>query len=289
MLMLAELLFLLASLALLVFLVILGERFKLHVQRGWYVIIAAFSLLFLGAGIEYLDSFQQNVFAEYLNTPLIQIGIKYFAGYAMGLVLLLVGLLLWAPTVVASREEYLLKIKHSERRYRLLTENASDMLAEHALDGSFSFVTPASVSIVGYAPEELVGRTIYDFIDPEQLEFIQKEHQRIMDSSDPVQVTYRFKHKDGFYIWLESSTRMYTPSDDEDARIISMSRDISERIEFEENLQKLNTTLDEQQRRVRLLYELSASKHLSLDEQLEATLKAGIEQLSMDLGCTLSK
>jgi len=284
MLMLAELLFLLASLALLVFLIILGERFKLHVQRGWYIIISAFSLLFIGAGIEYFDSFEQTAFAAYLNSPLLQVGIKYFAGYALGLILLLLGLLLWAPTVVASREKYLLKIKHSERRYRLMTENASDMLAEHALDGSFSFVTPASNSIVGYAPEELVGRSIYDFVDPEQLEFIQKEHQRILESEEPVPVTYRFKHRDGHYIWLESSTRMYSPSEEEDVRIISMSRDISERVEFEENLQKLNATLDKQERRVRLLYELSASKNLSVDEQLESTLKAGLDQLSMDLG-----
>ncbi|NQT63289.1 MAG: PAS domain S-box protein [Candidatus Marinimicrobia bacterium] len=284
MLMLAELLFLFAALALLVFLVILGERFRLHVQRGWYVIISAFSLLFIGASIEYFDSFAHSPLADSLNSPLIQIGVKYFAAYAMGLVLLLVGLLLWAPTVVASREKYLVRIKTSERRYRHLTENASDMLAEHELDGSFSFVTPASVSIVGYEPDELIGHSIYDFVDPEQLEFIQQEHSRILDSDDPIPVTYQFKHKDGYYIWLESSTRIYTPTEDEEPRILSISRDISERIEFEENLQKLNTSLDEQQRRVRLLYELSASSNLSTDEQLEATLKAGIDNLGMDLG-----
>ncbi len=284
MLMLAELLFLFAALALLVFLVILGERFKLHVQRGWYIIISAFSLLFIGAGIEYFDSFTNSPLADSLNSPQIQIGVKYFASYAMGLLLLLVGLLLWAPTVVASREKYLIRIKNSERRYRLLTENASDMLAEHDIDGSFSFVTPASASIVGYQPDELIGRSIYEFVDPDQLEFIQKEHGRILESNDPIPVTYQFKHKDGYYIWLESSTRMYTPSQEEEPRILSISRDVSERIEFEENLKKLNSSLDEQQRRVRLLYELSASSNLSTEEQLEATLKAGVDNLGMDLG-----
>jgi PAS domain S-box-containing protein len=283
MLMLAELLFLLTSLALLVFLVILGERFRLHVQRGWYVIIAAFSLLFIAASIEFFDSFEQSALADSLNTPLIQIGVKYFAGYAMGFLLLLLGLALWAPTVVASREKYLLRIKNSERRYRLLTENASDMLAEHELDGSFSFVTPASTSLVGYTSEELIGHSIYDYVDPEQLEFIQEEHRRILESNDPVPVTYQFRHKAGHYVWLESSTRIYQPSEDEEPRILSVSRDVSERVEFEENLQKLNASLDEQQRRIRLLYELSASTDLSVDEQLSATLKAGLENLGMEL------
>ena len=284
MLMLAELLFLFASLALLVFLIVLGERSRLHVQRGWYIIISAFSLLFIGASIEYFDSFHHSSLADYLNAPLIQIGVKYFASYAMGLVLLLVGLLFWAPTVVASREKYLLRIKNSERRYRLLTENASDMLAEYELDGSFSYVTPASISIVGYTPEELIGHSIYDFVAPDQLEFIQQEHSKILESSEPVPVTYLFRHKLGHFIWLESSTRIYQPSEDEEPRILSVSRDVSERVEFEENLQKLNTSLDEQQRRVHLLYELSASSNLSTKEQLEATLKAGLDNLGLDLG-----
>ena len=284
MLMLAELLFFLASLLLLTFLVVLGERFKLHVQRGWYIIIAAFSLLLMGSMIEFLDSFPDSSVGIWLNAPLIQIALKYFGGYGLGITLLLIGLILWAPTVVASREKYLVRIQTSERRYRLLTENASDMLAEHELDGSFSFVTPAATALVGYTPEELQGRSIYEFVDPDQLEFIQKEHSRILDSGEPIPVTYSFRHKDGRYIWLESSTRMYSPGEDEEPRILAVSRDISERVAFEENLQRLNASLDEQQRRVRLLYELSASSNLSVSEQLDATLKAGIENLGMDLG-----
>ncbi|MCF7923399.1 MAG: PAS domain S-box protein, partial [Candidatus Marinimicrobia bacterium] len=159
-----------------------------------------------------------------------------------------------------------------------------DMLAEHELDGSFSFVTPASTSIVGYTPDELIGHSIYEFVDPDQTEFIQQEHRRILESDDPIPVTYQFKHKQGHYLWLESSTRMYAPAENEEQRILSISRDISERVEFEKNLQKLNHSLDEQQRRVRLLYELSASSNLSTDEQLQATLKAGLENLGMELG-----
>ncbi len=285
MLILAEGLFLLAALALLSFLAILGERFRLYVQRGWYIIIAAFSLLLIGSLIEFLDSFETNAMALWLKQPFIQIGIKYFAGYALGLLLLLVGLILWAPTVVASREKYLIRIKTSERRYRLLTENASDMLAEHALDGSFSFVTPASLLITGYTPEELIGKSIYDFVDPDQLDFIKQEHGHILKSEEPVPVTYSFRHKAGHYIWLESSTRMYSAGEDEtELRILAVSRDVSERVAFEENLQLLNASLDEQQYRVRLLYELSASSNLSLEEQLSATLKAGVENLEMSLG-----
>ncbi len=285
MLILAEVLFLFAALALLSFLAILGERFKLHVQRGWYVIITAFTLLFMGSLIEFLDSFETNALGPWLNQPYIQIGFKYFAGYAMGLALLLIGLILWAPTVVASREKYLIRIKTSERRYRLLTENASDMLAEHALDGSFSFVTPASFTITGYTPEELMGKSIYEFVDPEQLESIQQEHAKILKSEVPIPVTYSFRHKDGHYIWLESSTRMYSAGEAEDElRILAVSRDVSERVAFEENLQLLNSSLHEQQHRVRLLYKLSASSNLSIEEQLAATLKAGVENLEMELG-----
>jgi len=228
MLMLAELLFFIAALAVLIFFIVIGERFKLHVQRGWYFIVAAFSLLFLGASIEFFDSFEQTELGLILNQPMIQIGLKHFAGYAMSLIVLLGGSLVWAPTILAFREKYLLQIKESERYYRLITENASDMLAEHDLEGTFNFVTPASKSLVGYDPDELVGRSIYEFIDPDELEFIQEEHSRIMDSNTPISVTYKFKHQAGHFVWLESSTRMYSFPDDPVPRILSISRDVTE-------------------------------------------------------------
>ena len=285
MLLFAEILFLLAAAGLLLFLLLLGERNRLHVQRGWYIIIAAFALLFIGSVVELLDDFKAPALQVWMNQPVVQIGVKLFAGYALGLILLLVGLFLWAPAVVASRERYLTRIKDSERRYRLLTENATDLLAEHDLDGVFRFVTPTVRSLLGYEPEELVGHSIYEFFDPADIESIRHEHQKILTAEGPVVIPYRFRHKDGHYIWLESSTRIYKagPQADE-PRILAVSRDITERIHHERDLEELNRTLTEQQHRIRLLYELSASSELSMDEQLERTLRAGVEHLGLSLG-----
>src|SRR5439155_26869336 len=44
-----------------------------------------------------------------------------------------------------------------EAEYRMLAENSSDFLARHAPDGTYRYASPASLTITGYAPEELIG------------------------------------------------------------------------------------------------------------------------------------
>ncbi len=262
------------------FLIVLGEKNEFRVQRGWYIIIVAFGLLWMGTLFEF---FSELFPALRVNTTLLWI--DHLIGHGLGMVLLLMGLLLWAPAVSASREKYLLRIKTSEQRYRMLTEKATDMLAEHDLEGRFVFVTPGCEQIVGYEPEELLGHSIYEFIDPEQLQTVQSEHDKILGNTAPVTVTYRFRHKNGTYIWLESATRIYHETESESPlRILSISRDVSDRIKYEHELETLNADLELQQTRIRMLYQFAASSNLSVEEQLSQTLAAGSISLGMDLG-----
>ncbi|MCF7807446.1 MAG: PAS domain S-box protein [Candidatus Marinimicrobia bacterium] len=259
---------------------VLGERNKFNRQRGWYLIVVAWFLLWSGTllkiGGDHIDA---------LATPFIQDVIREAIGEIGGAILLMVGLLLWAPAIAASREKYLQKIKISERRYRILAEEATDMLAEHDSKGRFIYTTQRSKRIVGYEPEELKGKSIYEFVDPEELSEVQAEHQKILEAKEPRTFTYRFKHKDGRYIWLESATKFSQPeADGEDWKILSMSRDVSERIRYEKDLMALNESQELQQKRIRILYELAATTNIEADEQLEETVSAGAKTLGVDLG-----
>ncbi len=276
----AEILLALSLGALFIFLIVLGERNKFRVQRGWYIIITAFGLLWLRSLIALGDNF-----IPALASPGFQNILGNLVGNGIGMLLLLIGLLLWAPNVAASREKYLMRIKTSEQRYRMLAEKATDMLAEHDLAGRFVFVTPGAKRIIGYEPEELEGHLIYDFIEPDQLGMVQLEHRKILTETEPVTVTYKFRHKDGHYVWLESATRVYSPRETGDIeRILSISRDVSDRMKYEEDLRNLNKDLTLQQDRIRMLYEFAASYDLSVEEQLEQTLATGMKTLGMELG-----
>ena len=67
------------------------------------------------------------------------------------------------PAELRARVRSSLHTKHlidllaqKEERFRLLAENSSDVISRQAIDGTFLYVSPASISILGYSPEQLL-------------------------------------------------------------------------------------------------------------------------------------
>ncbi len=132
----------------------------------------------------------------------------------------------------AEHERLLLALRRSEERYRLLADHATDIISTHTLSGIYTYVSPACRAILGWEPEELLGRDPYDFFHPEDLTTIENSHINVLETTDMQVVSYRFRRKSGDYTWLEMTTR--TVRDGTDPReIISISRDISERKRLE--------------------------------------------------------
>ncbi|HNH27723.1 MAG TPA: PAS domain S-box protein [Anaerolineales bacterium] len=132
----------------------------------------------------------------------------------------------------------------SEAQFRLLAENASDMIARLSTDGHMLYVSPASKSILGYTPEEMVGAQIFDLIFEEDKSRIKDIFRRA--PVDTYTVAYRALHKEGHYLWLESSARaILNKQTGEITEIQSASRDITERKRAEEALQVAHNQLRE--------------------------------------------
>ncbi|HNB34990.1 MAG TPA: PAS domain S-box protein [Anaerolineales bacterium] len=133
----------------------------------------------------------------------------------------------------------------SEAQFRLLAENASDMIARLSTDGHMLYVSPASKSILGYTPEEMVGAQIFDLIFEEDKSRI-KDIFRRAPVDTTYTVAYRALHKEGHYLWLESSARaILNKQTGEITEIQSASRDITERKRAEEALQVAHNQLRE--------------------------------------------
>ncbi len=58
-------------------------------------------------------------------------------------------------------------LAQKEERFRILAENSSDVISRQSLNGTFMYVSPASIAILGYAPEEMVGMNLSAFVHPE--------------------------------------------------------------------------------------------------------------------------
>ncbi len=209
----------------------------------------------------------------------------------IGLVVALASLIAWIvfvglrqPAVlraqVAARTAELAQanrdLEASEAWYRLLAEHSTDMISRHSWDGTYRYASPACERLLGYDAAELAGRSAYEFFHPDDLAAIRRSHEGIIERPTVETIRYRIQHKDGAYIWFETTSKTVTnPETGDIDEIIAVSRDISRRKRAEDALAR-------QERRVRALYEVS-SRTDAIEEQIEATLAVGKEELGLDV------
>jgi two-component system sensor histidine kinase UhpB len=71
---------------------------------------------------------------------------------------------------ITERKEAEEALRQSETRFRALIEKSSDGISILSPDGRFIYSSPASIKILGYSPEELVGRDAFHGVHPDDLE-----------------------------------------------------------------------------------------------------------------------
>jgi len=112
------------------------------------------------------------------------------------------------------------------------------MISKHTPEGIYTFVTPSSRALLGYDPEELLGRSAYEFLHPDDVATVQESHRAILEEPTTETVEYRIQRKDGRYIWFETISRTVTNDRAEKiTEIIAVSREITERKQDEHLLQ----------------------------------------------------
>ncbi|PMC38618.1 hypothetical protein CJ195_09180 [Bacillus sp. UMB0899] len=127
----------------------------------------------------------------------------------------------------------------SEQKYRLLADNSSDIINLYLPDGKFMYCSPSITQILGYDTDELIGDVPYQYIHPDDISYVHKKHLSLLENRHPILITYRFKHKNDTYIWVESSIQSI--ADESTGRItglLSISRDITSRLEKDKLLKK---------------------------------------------------
>jgi PAS domain S-box-containing protein len=127
-------------------------------------------------------------------------------------------------------------LKESELRYRTLVEHSNDLISEVGSDGHLLYLSPNHKTIIGYEPAERLGRNIFENVHPDDLPVISNAVETGKQSGYS-KVTYRYRHKDGQWMWLESSGRTYLSKEGEQ-RAVVVSRDITERKRTEDALRQ---------------------------------------------------
>ncbi|HVU14641.1 MAG TPA: PAS domain S-box protein, partial [Phototrophicaceae bacterium] len=128
-------------------------------------------------------------------------------------------------------------LRESEERYRLIAENATDLISVQTPDGVFLYASPASNALLGYEPEELIGHSLYEFLHPEDGDRVRRVRRQALETPGVTTIAYRFRVKDGSYTWLESASRVVNNAAT-GIQVVTASRDVSERMEATEALRR---------------------------------------------------
>jgi len=129
------------------------------------------------------------------------------------------------------------KIKHADRRYRALIENAPDGVVLIDGNGTFKYASPSIERLFGYTQEDLPHCEAAGLTHPDDLATVLAELVKLMQ--DPTYIPtrqYRFRHKNGDWSWIESTFTNLLAETNVEGIVINF-RDIHERKLAEETLQ----------------------------------------------------
>ncbi len=129
------------------------------------------------------------------------------------------------------------KIRSRDRYFKALIENAQDIVTVMDLTGKLLFESPSIRKVLGYEPDELIGKNGLELVHPEDFPAVAQAFQRtIQNPGQKVSVEFRFHHKNGSWVFLESVAVNF--SQDRNIRgVIVNSRDISENKKAQEELE----------------------------------------------------
>jgi len=129
------------------------------------------------------------------------------------------------------------ELQQRERYFRALIENSLDIITIFSPDGTILYESPSIERILGYKPEELIGKNVFDLVHPDDLPRAVDVISRGIKVAGAVDaLEFRFRHKDGSWRYFNGVGKNLI--DDPDIKgIIVSSRDITEHKRAEEALE----------------------------------------------------
>lgn len=153
-------------------------------------------------------------------------------------------------------------LEESEKKYRFLADSTSELICLQDTDGTYLHVSPSVNRMLGYNPDELIGTNAYKMFHPDDLEKIRTEsHAKALQGTPVKNLEYRIRKKNGTYIWFDTNTDVIFNESGEVKSLITRSRDITERITYQ---QKLKTS--EEQLKIALNGAVADSWELNLQK-----------------------
>src|SRR5277367_5939567 len=154
----------------------------------------------------------------------------------------LVGLVLLFDVYTIYQQFQIYRIRHQlverEELFRLISENAMDMIAVVDPDGRRLYNSPAYARILGFNDEDLAGTSFYDHVHHDDLYTAQQAVKNATATNPGGTVQYRMRHKDGNWHVIESGASAILNQQGKVEKFVVVNRDVSEQRQLEEKFRQ---------------------------------------------------
>jgi two-component system cell cycle sensor histidine kinase/response regulator CckA len=123
-------------------------------------------------------------------------------------------------------------LERREEHYRSLIEHSLDLISILNVDGTIRYVSPSHEPVLGYPSEDLVGRSVFDFVHADDIAGVKETFSR---ADGAASFEFRFRHKDGSWRMIESFGRNLSHIAGVSGVVVN-SRDVTDRKRLEEQL-----------------------------------------------------
>jgi PAS domain S-box-containing protein len=132
---------------------------------------------------------------------------------------------------ISKQHEVRERLIESERRYRLIAQNTTDMISQtRCADGRLTYLSPSVERITGYQPDELLGQRMQDHVHPDDRAAFMAAFVDLVSgaASGGRAIQFRARHRDGSWLWLESNPKLVRGADGAPTDIIDVTREVGE-------------------------------------------------------------
>jgi diguanylate cyclase (GGDEF)-like protein/PAS domain S-box-containing protein len=127
---------------------------------------------------------------------------------------------------VTEQQQVVAALAESEKRFRLLAENASDLITSIDPDGVRTYISPSCRALLGYEPEELIGQVAIEIVHPDDRARIGEYLGSLLEHG-PARDEARFRHKSGRWVWMETRGRAVLDARGDVVELQTVARDIT--------------------------------------------------------------
>jgi PAS domain S-box-containing protein len=93
----------------------------------------------------------------------------------------------------------------AEKYFKLMIENSQDLITVMEISGNVTYITPSAEWVMGYKQEEVIGKSIFDFVNPEDAKTAKESILKSIKNPGSVELSeIRFRHKNGSWVVLAS-------------------------------------------------------------------------------------